>query len=109
MPPAKKTALKQPFEGLRVADFSWVGVGPTVTKYLAENGAEVIRIESTTYPETLRRVGPFVDDQPGINRSGYYANFNSSKKCLSVNLKNPRGPELLKRLIATCDVVADSF
>lgn len=109
MPRAEKPALKKAFEGLRVADFSWVGVGPTVTRYLAENGAEVIRIESTTYPETLRRVGPFPDNVPGINRSGYYANFNSSKKCLSVNLKHPQGPELLKRFIATCDVVADSF
>ena len=46
---------KSAFEGLRVADFAWVGVGPTVSKYLADHGAEVIRIESATYPETLRR------------------------------------------------------
>ena len=52
--------LRKPFTGLRVADFAWVGVGPTVSKYLADNGAEVIRIESSTYPEALRRVGPFV-------------------------------------------------
>ena len=60
-------ARKKPFEGLRVADFAWVGVGPTVSKYLADHGAEVIRIESSTYPEALRRVGPFVNDTP--NRS----------------------------------------
>ncbi|HQW50940.1 MAG TPA: CoA transferase, partial [Tepidiformaceae bacterium] len=62
-----------------------------------------------TYPETLRRVGPFVDDKPGIDRSGYYANFNSSKLGVTVNLKDPRGPELIKRLIAKCDVVTESF
>ncbi|MCC7363754.1 MAG: CoA transferase [Dehalococcoidia bacterium] len=101
--------LKLPFEGLRVADFAWVGVGPTVSKYLADHGAEVIRIESTTYPEALRRAGPFVDDEPGIDRSGYYANFNSSKLGMSVNLKHPRGTELAKRLVAQCDVVTESY
>jgi crotonobetainyl-CoA:carnitine CoA-transferase CaiB-like acyl-CoA transferase len=101
--------LKKPFAGLRVADFAWVGVGPIVSKYLADHGAEVVRIESSTYPEALRRVGPFVDDQPGIDRSGYYANFNSSKLGATVNLKHPRGPELIKRFIATCDVVTESF
>ena len=100
---------KQPFEGLRVADLAWVGVGPLVSKYLADHGAEVIRVESTTYPETLRRVGPFVDDIPNVDGSGYYANFNSSKLCMSVNLKHARGPEMVKRLVAQCDVVTESF
>ena len=62
--------LKKPFAGLRVADFAWVGVGPLVSKYLADHGAEVIRIESTTYPEALRRVPPFVNDTPNIDGSG---------------------------------------
>lgn len=101
--------LKKPFAGLRVADLSWVGVGPTVAKYLADHGAEVIRVESTTYPEALRRVGPFVGDQPGLDNSGYYANFNSSKLGCSVNLKHPKGPELVRRLVARCDVVTESF
>lgn len=102
-------AFKKPFAGLRVADFAWVGVGPIVSKYLADHGAEVVRIESSTYPEALRLVGPFVDDQPGLDRSGYYANFNSSKLGATVNLKHPRGPELIKRFIASCDVVTESF
>jgi benzylsuccinate CoA-transferase BbsF subunit len=104
-----RTPLKKPFEGLRVADFAWVGVGPTVSKYLADHGAEVIRIESHTYPETLRRVGPFVDDTPGLDNSGYYANFNSSKLGISLNLKHERGPELARRVVAACDVVTESF
>jgi len=101
--------LKKPFAGLRVADFSWVGVGPTVAKYLADHGAEVIRIESSTYPEALRRAGPFINDEPGVNNSGYYANFNSSKLGITVDLKHARGPELVRRLIAKCDVVTESF
>src|SRR4029079_5460668 len=54
-------------------------------------------------------VPPFVDDIPGLDRSGYYANFNSSKYGVSVNLKHPRGPELARRLALECDVVTESF
>ena len=102
-------ALKLPFEGLRVADFAWVGVGPTVSKYLADHGAEVIRIESSTYPESLRRAPPFVDDKPGLDNSGYFANFNSSKLGMSVNFKHPRGPELVRKLVEQCDIVTESY
>lgn len=101
--------LKLPFEGLRVADFAWVGVGPTVSKYLADHGAEVIRIESSTYPESLRRAPPFVDDKPGLDNSGYFANFNSSKLGMSVNFKHPRGPELVRKLVEQCDIVTESY
>lgn len=97
------------FDGIRVADFAWVGVGPIVSKYLADHGAEVIKIETGTYPEALRRAPPFVDDEPGVDRSGYFANFNSSKLSASLNLKHPRGPELARRLVAECDVVTESF
>src|SRR4051794_9985148 len=97
------------FAGLRVADFAWVGVGPTVSKYLADHGAEVIRIESASAPEALRLVGPFVNDERGIDNSGYFANFNSSKLGASLNLKHPRASDLARRLVAQCDVVTESF
>jgi crotonobetainyl-CoA:carnitine CoA-transferase CaiB-like acyl-CoA transferase len=86
-----------------------VGVGPLVSKYLADHGAEVIRIESSTYPETLRRVGPFVGGVPGVDNSGYFANFNSSKYGVTLNLKHPRGPELARQLVAKCDIVTESY
>ena len=101
--------FKKPFAGLRVADFAWVGVGPTVSKYLADNGAEVIRIESRTYPEALRRAPPFVNDTPGVDNSGYFANFNSSKLGMSVDFKHDRGPDLVRRLVEKCDIVTESY
>ena len=101
--------MKRPFEGLRVADLAWVGVGPTVSKYLADHGAEVIRIESATRPETLRNAPPFVHDEANVDGSGYFANYNSSKLGVSVNLKHAKGTEIVKRLIAECDVVTESF
>ena len=82
----------KPFEGLRVTDLSWVGVGPTVAKYLADHGAEVIRVESATRMETLRRAGPFPNNEPHYDNSGYYANFNSSKYGITINLKHPAAP-----------------
>lgn len=100
---------RQAFDGIRVADFAWVGVGPLVSKYLADHGAEVIRIESATYPETLRRAGPFYENTPGLDRSGYYANFNSSKLCATLNLKHPRGSEIAKRIVEKCDIVTESY
>ena len=69
----------------------------------------MIRIESGVRPEPLRRAPPFVNDQPGLDNSGYYADFNSSKLCCSLNMQHPRGVELAKRLIAECDIVTESF
>jgi crotonobetainyl-CoA:carnitine CoA-transferase CaiB-like acyl-CoA transferase len=97
------------FDGIRVADFAWVGVGPLASKYLSDHGAEVIRLESSTRPETLRRAPPFVDGVPGQERSGYYANFNSSKLGAGLNMSHPRAVEIAKRLVAECDIVTESF
>ena len=97
------------FEGIRIADFAWVGVGPLVSKYLADHGAEVIRIESSVRPEPLRRAPPFVNDEPGLDNSGYYADFNSSKKCVSLNLQHPDGVKIAKRIVEHCDIVTESF
>ena len=62
-------SLQKPFAGLRVVDLAWVGVGPTVSKYLADHGAAVIRVESATRPEPRRRAGPGANG-PAINNAG---------------------------------------
>jgi benzylsuccinate CoA-transferase BbsF subunit len=95
--------------GLRVVDFTWVGVGPLLTKYLADFGAEVIRIESRTHLDSLRYAPPFVDSTPGIERSGHFLNLNTSKYHVTLNLNRPKGRELACRLIADADVVAENF
>ena len=95
--------------GVKVADFSWIGVGPVTIKYLADHGATVVHIESQTRPDGLRLGPPFRDQEPGINRSAFFANFNSSKKGVSINLNHPKGPEVARRVIAWADVVAESY
>ena len=91
----------QALAGLRVIDFTWVGVGPLLTKYLADFGAEVIRIESRTHLDSFRFAPPFVEDTPGIERSGHFLNLNTSKSHVTLNLNHPQGRALACRLIAT--------
>ena len=95
--------------GIRVVDFSWVGVGPVTTKYLADHGAEVIRIESLDRPDTLRRAAPFVGGVPGYERSGHFFNLNSSKKSLCLDMAHPEARAVARQLIERSDVVAESF
>jgi benzylsuccinate CoA-transferase BbsF subunit len=98
-----------PLDGIRVADFSWVGAGPFLTKPLADHGADVIKIESRTRIDPIRSMAPFRDGVNGIERSGYFANRNSSKRSICLNLKDSRGRELALRLIAASDVVVNNF
>jgi benzylsuccinate CoA-transferase BbsF subunit len=98
-----------PLHGIRVADFTWIGAGSFTTKLLADHGADVIKIESSGRIDSLRSSRPYKDGVPGINRSGYFADRNSSKRSITLNLKTEAGRDLAQRLIATSDIVANNF
>jgi len=98
-----------PLHGVRIADFTWIGAGSFTTKLLADHGADVIKIESRGRMDSLRSSRPYKDGISGINRSGYFADRNSSKRSIALNLKTDAGKELARRLIATSDVVANNF
>ena len=100
-----------PFNGLRVLDFTWVGVGPITTKHLADFGADVIRIESVSRPDVLRNAAPFKDGVAGINRSQFPASYNTSKRGLGLNLATDEGRELVRNILKEWkpDVIAESF
>jgi len=98
-----------PLDGVRVIDFCWVGAGSYMTKLLADMGADVVKIESTKSLDSLRLAAPFKDGIRGVNRSGYFADRNSSKRSITVNMKDPRGVEMVHALIADADVVANNF
>jgi crotonobetainyl-CoA:carnitine CoA-transferase CaiB-like acyl-CoA transferase len=98
-----------PLEGLKVADFSWVGVGPISGKYLADHGANVIRIESSVKADNLRTAGPYKDDEAGWNRSQFFGEFNTSKRSLALDMKHERARDVSSRLLEWADVVLESF
>ena len=74
--------MKGIFDGLKVLDFTWVVVGPTVTRYLADQGATVVKIENIDHPCVIRTSPPYQDKKSGINRSGYFAQHSPNKLSL---------------------------
>jgi hypothetical protein len=106
---ARKKPDAPTFEGLKVADFAWVGVGPIISKALADHGATVIHVESEAKTDLLRSLPPFKDGEPGLNRSQFFANFNTSKQGLRLELNQPDDLALARKLADWADVVVESF
>ncbi|MGD9889960.1 MAG: CaiB/BaiF CoA transferase family protein [Dehalococcoidia bacterium] len=103
------TQRQLPLEGVRVCDLSWIVAGPTATRVLADFGAEVIRVEHGQALDAIRRAPPIVGEQPTANNSGMFNYFNRNKKSVLLNARHPMGMEVLRRLIASCDVVIENF
>jgi benzylsuccinate CoA-transferase BbsF subunit len=98
-----------PLAGLRIADFCWIGAGSYTTKILGDLGADVIKIESSTRLDSLRLAGPYKDGKPGVNRSGYFADRNTSKRGITIDMKHPAALGVVRKLIARSDIVANNF
>jgi len=97
------------FEGINIVEFAWVGVGPQSSKYLADHGATIARIESHTHFDLLRGTSPFPNNRPSLNGSMFYGKYNSNKYGASLDLNHPRGPELAWRFIKWADILLESF
>lgn len=106
---AAQSNKSRPLEGLKVLDFCWVAAGPMITKYLAEYGATVVRVESSKRPEPLRSAAPFKNGVVGINRSGYFANYNVDKYGVSIDMRHPKAKDLVLRAASWADLVTESF
>jgi crotonobetainyl-CoA:carnitine CoA-transferase CaiB-like acyl-CoA transferase len=98
-----------PLAGVKVLDFTWVMVGPIGVRYLADYGATVVHVESSTRIDTARTLQPFKNGQPGPERSGLYANVNAGKLGLTLNLSTPEGRGVALKLAAWADVVVESY
>ena len=97
-PQEEKGHMTAALEGVKVLDFCWVAIGPMTTRYLSDFGATVVRVESIHRVDTLRTATPHKDGVPGINRSGYFANYNGGKRSIALNMSQPRARELAKEL-----------
>jgi crotonobetainyl-CoA:carnitine CoA-transferase CaiB-like acyl-CoA transferase len=102
-------AGRQPLSGIRVLDFTWVWAGPFCTLQLAHMGAEVIRVETTKRVCPSRLVGPFPDGKSGINRAGYFNQYNQGKRSIALDLSRPEGIEIACELVKHADIVTDNF
>jgi crotonobetainyl-CoA:carnitine CoA-transferase CaiB-like acyl-CoA transferase len=91
-------------DGYKVLDFSQVLAGPTVTRLMAEMGAEVMKIELPPGGDRSRYL-PYLHD----GRSGYFVQQNRGKKSLCVDLKNPVGYAIVRDLVTAVDVMVENF
>jgi benzylsuccinate CoA-transferase BbsF subunit len=90
--------------GVRVLDFTWIHAGPSATRVLADQGAEVIKVESN---QALAIVGgPSSRTSRGL---GHRHNWNAGKLSIALNMKTAQGIDIAKRLVAVSDVVAENF
>jgi crotonobetainyl-CoA:carnitine CoA-transferase CaiB-like acyl-CoA transferase len=108
---APKSAATFPpaLDGLKVLDFTWIYAGPASTRFLADYGATVIRIESVRKIDATRTVAPFKDGHAGIERSAIYCNLNIGKYGVSLNLAMSEAREVAMRLVNWADVVIENF
>src|SRR5713101_5705983 len=95
---------KPMLDGYRVLDFTQVLAGPTTARYLAELGADVIKVEIAPNGDISRGV-PYLRD----GRSAYYVQQNRGKKSLCLDLRNPAGKAIIKELIPKMDVMIENF
>jgi crotonobetainyl-CoA:carnitine CoA-transferase CaiB-like acyl-CoA transferase len=101
----------RPLEGVRVVDLTHVFAGPTCSRILADLGADVIRFESPNRMDVTRNL--IITDNDGLDhpwlRASYFAIRNANKREMVIDLAKQDGLAIVKRLIATADVVSESF
>ena len=99
-PDAPAGAAALPLAGIRVVEFTHMVMGPTCGMILADLGAEVIKVEPLVGDNTRRLLG---------SGAGFFAVFNRNKKSLAVDAGDPRGREIVLRLVAGADVFSENF
>ncbi|MGF6289974.1 CaiB/BaiF CoA transferase family protein [Paraburkholderia youngii] len=95
----------RPLEGIRVVDYSHFLAGPYVGRCLAALGAEVIKVERPGSGDAGRQHATILDDQ----QSAYFLQLNMGKRGVSVDMKDPRGKEFMRRLCDSADVFIENY
>ncbi|MCX5860041.1 MAG: CoA transferase [Proteobacteria bacterium] len=93
-------SLKRPLEGYRIIDFGWNWAGPMSAQILADMGAEVIKIETSARQDLMRLMGYL---------RHFFRQNNRNKLSITIDIKQPGGVELVKRLASVSDVILDNF
>ena len=97
--------MSKALDGVRILDFTHVQSGPTCTQLLAWFGADVIKVEKAGEGDATRGQLRDVPDADSL----YFTMLNHNKRSITVNTKDPKGKEIVDRLIKTCDVLVENF
>lgn len=92
-------------DGVRVIELGMLIAGPFAGRLLADMGAEVIKIEARDKPDPMRNWGHATYQGPSL----WWSIQSRNKKCITLNLRHPRGQKLLLDLVALSDVVVENF
>lgn len=98
-----------PLSGVKILDFMWALAGPGATRILADYGATVVRVESTTRLDVCRTLRPFVGSDPQPENSAIFHTTNAGKKMLTLDLATEEGREIARDLARWADVITESF
>lgn len=90
--------------GVRVVDLTRVLSGPFGSTILGDLGAEVIKVENPSRGDPVREIGPYLNGQ-----SHYFLSLNRNKRSFALDIKSPEGRSVLRRLLATADVLIENF
>ena len=104
-PSSHPSAQPLPLAGIRVIDYSHFLAGPYVGRCLAALGAEVIKVERPGSGDAGRQHAHVLDDQ----QSGYFLQLNMGKQGVSVNMRDPRGQEFMRKLCDSADVFIENY
>jgi benzylsuccinate CoA-transferase BbsF subunit len=107
LPTPPSPGRARPWHGVVILEFGSGAAGPIATRYFADQGATVVKVESTTRPDFLRSYGDV--KRFGMDGSAFFSVLNAGKRSLTLNMKDPRGIELAKRLVLRADAVSENF
>lgn len=96
-------------DGVKVLGLEQQVAGPTCTMMLADQGAEVIKIERPGSGDTAREMAPMLKNDKGETQSGYFARFNRSKKSVTLDMQSEEGQAVLWDLIKNVDIVIENL
>jgi len=101
--------VEQPLSDVRILDLTWYISGPNCTKFFADYGADVIKVEKPGEGDPARRMGPFFNDDPHPEKSGLFLHLNTNKRSITLNLKGETGKRILKELVKDVDILVENF
>ena len=104
--------MSGPLEGLKVLDLTRILAGPSCTQILGDLGADVLKIERPSVGDDTRNFAPpFLPDGDNCDssESAYFAGANRNKRSVTLNLADPEGQALARKLLADCDILTENF